>query len=244
MNQINICSETDFHFDWTFRYCVNILAYVMMKTKKVDLKVHPLSKRLVQYKQILNQMQRLDDIVMPQIDEILQSGGTSNDIETFETQPEQKRKKKPQKKLKIITKEKDSARNVQEKQPLEDLTHDEKVALEVYEALKTKKKIHEDDNDSSDDNLDESESNVPALPEEGVDEDERRAITYQIAKNKGLQPKRNKLQRNPRVKHRHKFEKAKVRRKGQVREVRKEVKKYGGEVSGINMRVKKGVKLS
>merc|ERR1711976_373269 len=109
--------------------------------------------------------------------------------------------------------------------------------------LKTKKKLHEDDNDSSDDNLDESESNVPALPEEGVDEDERRAITYQIAKNKGLQPKRNKLQRNPRVKHRHKFEKAKVRRKGQVREVRKEVKKYGGEVSGINMRVKKGVKL-
>ena len=79
-------------------------------------------------------------------------------------------------------------------------------------------------------------------PEEEFEE--RRAITYQIAKNKGLQPKRNKLNRNPRVKHKVKFQKAKVRRKGQVREVRTEVKKYGGEMSGINMRVKKGIKLS
>ena len=35
----------------------------------------------------------------------------------------------------------------------------------------------------------------------------------------GLMPKRNKLQRNPRVKNRVKFEKAKKRRKGAVREV-------------------------
>ena len=80
---------------------------------------------------------------------------------------------------------------------------------------------------------------------DGEDEsEERRAITYQIQKNKGLQPKRSKLNRNPRVKHRVKFQKAKVRRKGQVREVRTEVKKYGGEMSGINARVKKGIKLS
>ena len=65
-----------------------------------------------------------------------------------------------------------------------------------------------------------------------------------MEKNKGLAPKRSKLQRNPRVKHRVKFAKAKVRRKGQVREVRKETKKYGGEMFGINARVKKGVKLA
>ena len=157
-------------------------------------------------------------------------------------------RKKPQKKLKIITKEKPSAPQKDKKQPkskIEDLTHDERVALEVYEALKTKKNPQED-NDSDldeleDDDVQAMDQDTEAVPE---GEEERRAITYQIAKNKGLQPKRNKLQRNPRVKHRHKFEKAKVRRKGQVREVRKEVKKYGGEVSGINMRVKKGVKLS
>ena len=157
-------------------------------------------------------------------------------------------RKKPQKKLKIITKEKPSAPQKEKKQPkskIEDLTHDERVALEVYEALKTKKN-HQEDNDSDldeleDDDVQAMDQDTEAIPD---GEEERRAITYQIAKNKGLQPKRNKLQRNPRVKHRHKFEKAKVRRKGQVREVRKEVKKYGGEVSGINMRVKKGVKLS
>lgn len=38
----------------------------------------------------------------------------------------------------------------------------------------------------------------------------------QMAKNKGLTPKRKKIDRNPRVKHREKFRRAKVRRKGQV----------------------------
>lgn len=47
--------------------------------------------------------------------------------------------------------------------------------------------------------------------------DAKRAITYQIAKNKGLTPHRKKEQRNPRVKHRNKFRKAKIRRKGAVR---------------------------
>lgn len=44
----------------------------------------------------------------------------------------------------------------------------------------------------------------------------RRMITYQISKNKGLTPHRNKEQRNPRVKHRNKYRKAKIRRKGAV----------------------------
>lgn len=48
------------------------------------------------------------------------------------------------------------------------------------------------------------------------DEKEKRKITYAIAKNKGLTPRRKKEQRNPRVKHREKYRKAKIRRKGQV----------------------------
>ncbi len=42
---------------------------------------------------------------------------------------------------------------------------------------------------------------------------------FQIAKNKGLTPKRKKELRNPRVKHRMKYRKAKIRRKGQVRKM-------------------------
>ena len=55
------------------------------------------------------------------------------------------------------------------------------------------------------------------LDADDEDLEERRAITYQMSKNKGLQPKRKKEQRNPRVKHRKKFEKAKVRRKGKFK---------------------------
>ncbi|KAL3265910.1 hypothetical protein HHI36_010100 [Cryptolaemus montrouzieri] len=72
---------------------------------------------------------------------------------------------------------------------------------------------------------------------------EKRGITYQIAKNKGLTPHRKKEQRNPRVKHRNKFRKAKVRRKGAVREVRNELRRYGGEISGIKATVTKSIKL-
>lgn len=46
--------------------------------------------------------------------------------------------------------------------------------------------------------------------------DEKRGINYQISKNKGLTPRRKKELRNPRVKNRMKYRKAKIRRKGQV----------------------------
>ena len=103
-----------------------------------------------------------------------------------------------------------------------------------------RKKIVED----SDDDDEEDEEKRHDDDFDGDDDDKRRSITYEMSKNKGLMPKRSKLQRNPRVKHRVKYEKAKIRRKGQVREVRTEVKKYGGEISGINKRVKKGIKLA
>ncbi|CAB1314684.1 unnamed protein product [Coregonus sp. 'balchen'] len=79
--------------------------------------------------------------------------------------------------------------------------------------------------------------------EEEVDPDAKRRISYQMAKNKGLTPKRKKIDRNPRVKHREKFRRAKIRRKGQVREVRREETRYSGELSGIRAGVKKSVKL-
>mmetsp|Transcript_14524 Transcript_14524/g.25513 ORF Transcript_14524/g.25513 Transcript_14524/m.25513 type:complete len:109 (-) Transcript_14524:3-329(-) len=71
----------------------------------------------------------------------------------------------------------------------------------------------------------------------------KRAITYQIEKNKGLTPHKKKELRNPRVKHRMKFRKAKIRRRGQVREARTEVTRYGGEASGIRTGIKRGIKM-
>lgn len=69
-----------------------------------------------------------------------------------------------------------------------------------------------DTTDEEDDNS-ELEGDVAAQVE---DKSGKRAITYEMAKNKGLTPKRSKEQRNPRVKHRNKFRKANIRRRGQV----------------------------
>lgn len=80
---------------------------------------------------------------------------------------------------------------------------------------------------------------------EEVDEDEnRRGVNRQIAKNTGYKTtKARKLDRNPRVKHREKFRRANIRRKGQVKPYKTEDKKYSGEHSGIREGVIRSVKL-
>ena len=120
-----------------------------------------------------------------------------------------------------------------------DFTPDEAMAIQLIGARKKKSKVDEDTESEAED-----EELVHHDVSQEEDDEKRRSITYEMSKNKGLMPKRSKLQRNPRVKHRVKYEKAKIRRKGQVREVRTEVKKYAGEMSGINKRVKKGIKLA
>ncbi|CAH0691922.1 unnamed protein product [Spodoptera exigua] len=101
------------------------------------------------------------------------------------------------------------------------------------------------DNDVSPNEI-ETEDNKPSTSSQDIvpeDVGEKREITYQIAKNKGLTPHRKKDQRNPRVKHKLKYRKAKIRRKGAVREPRTEITRYAGEASGIKANVKKSIKI-
>jgi U3 small nucleolar RNA-associated protein 3 len=80
--------------------------------------------------------------------------------------------------------------------------------------------------------------------EETVGPDGKRKITYAIEKNKGLQPRRKKEVRNPRVKKKKKFEEKK-KKLASMRPVYKGGLKgaYSGEGSGIKMNVVKSVKL-
>lgn len=81
--------------------------------------------------------------------------------------------------------------------------------------------------------------------EETVGADGKRAITYAIAKNKGLAPKRKKEVRNPRVKKRKKFDE-KMKKLGSIRQVYKGGEGrggYGGELTGIKTNVVKSIKL-
>ena len=73
-------------------------------------------------------------------------------------------------------------------------------------------------------------------------EDKRKA-TKEMEKNRGLTPHKRKDLKNPRVRLREKYRKAKIRRKGAVREQRFEAGNYGGEASGIRAGLKKGIKI-
>ena len=73
----------------------------------------------------------------------------------------------------------------------------------------------------------------------------KRGLSYAIAKNKGLAPRRKKEVRNPRVKKRLKFEEKK-RKLGSTRAVWKEGQGkggYKGELTGIKTGLVRGVKL-
>jgi U3 small nucleolar RNA-associated protein 3 len=75
------------------------------------------------------------------------------------------------------------------------------------------------------------------------DQPQKRAITYQIEKNKGLTVKRKKEYGNPRVRHRNKYARALVKRTSRVPTARNEEEKYTGEPTGIRAGIKRGIKL-
>ncbi|MCO5562140.1 hypothetical protein L7F22_015766 [Adiantum nelumboides] len=82
------------------------------------------------------------------------------------------------------------------------------------------------------------------MPEPIVEEDiGKRHITYQMEKNKGLTPHRKKLTKNPRKKYKLKHQKAVIRRKGQVREIKRPSASYGGEATGIRTAISRSVRF-
>ncbi len=64
-----------------------------------------------------------------------------------------------------------------------------------------------------------------------------------MLKNKGLTPHRKKEQRNPRVKHRNKYEKAKKKIKSFKRVVVQQEGSYGGEKTGIKPKLSRSIKF-
>lgn len=90
------------------------------------------------------------------------------------------------------------------------------------------------------------ESNEEEEEDTNTQEDEehvKRKISYQMAKNKGLTPKRKSEQRNPRVRNRNKFATAIKKRNKVIRPVQKEISRYAGEATGINAFVSRSTKL-
>ena len=256
-------------------YCTNIAAYLMFRAQGESLTLHPVTGRLVQYRQLLDSLRPMDEAVMPEVEALLQRLDLGEEVSTLVREEKRRARRKSEggrmKKLSLAQKEEDQIvpdkkkrkRKKKNKDPEENalenlsaLTQDERMAVELYNVIKKSRKNEDLEDSPNEDGLLDSLDRVEDVPEENTgattndgaeyDEEgeEKRAVTYKMAKNKGLMPKRSKLQRNPRLKNRMKFEKATKKRKGAVRPIRDQQSKYSGEAFGVNARVKKGVKLS
>lgn len=210
-------------------YCSNISFYLVLKAQRTPIKHHPIVRRLFKFRQLLLQMEeKFEATVRPQLEQLVEAirSGKEFTIDVAEAAAASKTKK-----LRF----------------LDTLHADEKVAAKA-----SKKLAAADDEDMeleqklamlASESEDGDGADGDGQEENGDDADERRHITYQIAKNKGLTPYRRKELRNPRVKNKNKYRKAVIRRKGQVRQVYKQTKRYESEKFGINARVKKGIKI-
>ncbi|XP_006133969.2 something about silencing protein 10 [Pelodiscus sinensis] len=221
--------ETKYHL--YLNYCTNISFYLILKSKRIPVQGHPVIERLVTYRNLINDLGIVDENLSSEVQWLL------NALHKNERNDEEGKKK-----LTVLlqrTAKKNKPKSVPkisnaEAATKDDSDLDEEAALKFYKEMEEKVKLKRKRDDQN------------AMEEELVleeDPNKKRGITYQIAKNKGLTPKRKKIDRNPRVKHREKFRRAKIRRKGQVREVRREEQRYGGELSGIRAGVKKSIKL-
>lgn len=204
-------------------YCCNVAFYLVMKAERSSIKNHPLVKRLVQMRQLLLQLEeKYERVIKPQLEQLLADIRDGHEL-IFHDRNAIKKVMKKSKKLQLL-----SAMEVDTGKEAE-TDGDEEVSGKEQQIA----------TDSDDEQAVDGEDEYAG--EKGADK--RRQITYQMSKNKGLTPHRKKELRNPRVKHRNKFRKAIIRRKGAVRTVRKEIKRYGGEVSGIKATTKKGIKI-
>ncbi|XP_073324731.1 something about silencing protein 10 [Pagrus major] len=214
-------------------YCTNISFYMVLKAKRIPAHNHPVIERLLTYRNLINELGAVDARLAPQYRKLL--AGEEEEKAGSRTAAGKKTRVSSKK-------EKDSGAAVPEVEEDLDSDLDEEAALRFYKQMEERLKLKRKGNDPEAEELGENDDENDN-EEEAPDGDAKRGITYQMAKNKGLTPKRKKIDRNPRVKNKEKFRRAKIRRKGQVREVRREETRYSGEMSGIRAGVKKGTKL-
>uniref|UniRef100_A0A0P4VR84 Sas10 C-terminal domain-containing protein n=1 Tax=Scylla olivacea TaxID=85551 RepID=A0A0P4VR84_SCYOL len=229
-----LCHYLTTKYRLVLNYVCVLSVYMMTKSSVGVVGQHPVVGRLAQYRQLLQELVPCDEKLKPQLEDILPK------VKAAKAAAQRKSSRKKPHQLQVLISRKKGA--PAKKRKLSDLQEDP----EREDAKLRKKKEHQHlvaVEASSDEEQPSQKETGEGVGEESLDPDGKRAITYQIAKNKGLTPSRKKEQRNPRVKYRKKYKNKLQRRKGQVRLVRKEIKRYEGEVSGIKSHTVKSIKI-
>lgn len=187
-------------YEVILNYCTNISFCLMLRTKELPIKSHPVVKRLEQYRELLDVLQSKQGDLLEQVTEILKAVKEGRPLYSISSGSQVQSSKKTPRLTNLIKK----------------LSSKEKPAMQEEQLL----------SDSVDEDLDteekyDDESVMTHEKDDTVlnttnEEEAKRAITYEMAKNRGLTPYRKKELRNPRVKHRNKYRKAMIRRKGAV----------------------------
>lgn len=203
-------------------YLVNISFYLALKASKETVIGHPVVDVLVRNQQILSQMKSFDDELKPEIDRLL-IRYNHHIKENFSLLKCKYIDKKETLTTTFNLNERKDKTGYENHDELNILGIDPLAYYNVIkrqnESVKTAKKV--DQTVNKDQEIDVS------------NDDSKRMITYEMSKNKGLIRNRRKELKNPRIKHKVKFKNAVIKRKGQVREVRNEINRYGGETTGI-----------
>ena len=201
-------------------YIVNVMFYLTLRADRFpNVEVHPVIEKIIELRELIG------NLGMPYTSDHLveirrRIGEAATDEETN-----------------IVDDKMETEQNL-EVLPNEEEVRGKEEPLEYYERIKReregkkkRKSVTFTDEATYREDLDEEV------------EDGKRAITYSIARNKGLTPKRKKEHRNPRVKHRKKYHKALIKHRHVVRPVQKELSRYGGEKSGIKSNLTRSVKI-
>ena len=155
--------------------------------------------------------------------------------------------------------ENDESQSLNEENVLEFIENQNKSLLESQKSLKNnksqdgskkRKKVKFDDIGSDecefDDEDEDEDEDQDSDEDQGVKDHNgrmRRPINMAIKKNRGLTPYKKKEYRNPRVKHKLKFQKAMTKRRRLVKEARSEFHRYSGESTGIKTSTIRSIKL-
>lgn len=190
----------------------------MLKTKGLPIRSHPVVKRLEQYRQLLAQLQWGQGDLLEKVVEILnavKSGKPLYNILDGSQRLSQKLSKAKISRLANLSKKLSRRKEI--------TVHEQEELLpDSTDIMDSTKEEDECTNEENLENttemydIEDREDKKDTATLDATNENEKRAITYQIAKNRGLTPHRKKDQRNPRVVHRKKYRKAMIRRKGAV----------------------------